>query len=127
MQELDQSIKEASISTVASLMSNYETIPQEELRQAFELILNRLGNTLTQAAALKGISQLYASKHLEGIDFLSSLPLVMDNCFAAISRNVEETRNQAIFTLQTIFKHFGSSLSKVVIESSLTTLRDILK
>jgi hypothetical protein len=128
MQELDQSIKEASILTVASLISSYGTVSLDELRQAFDLIMSRLANTLTQSAALKGISQLYSSNNiLKGINFLSSLPVVMENCFTAISRNAEEIRNQAIHTLQTICKCFGSTFSKAVVESSLAKFRDLLK
>jgi hypothetical protein len=123
MQELDQSIKEASILTVASLISSYGTVSLDELRQAFDLIMSRLANT-----ALKGISQLYSSNNiLKGINFLSSLPVVMENCFTAISRNAEEIRNQAIHTLQTICKCFGSTFSKAVVESSLAKFRDLLK
>ena len=61
MQDMDQEVKEASLSTLAILIASFGDVLSDKINDCLPVVMQRLSNELTRLSALRAITKIASS------------------------------------------------------------------
>lgn len=110
LQDVDQDVKEASLSAVASIISCFGDVLKAEVPHCLPVITGRFSNELTRMSALRAISEIARSRL--DIDMSPAHPSLAALC-EVLRKDSQSLRHQTLETLCALIEgHAGGKMTK---------------
>jgi cullin-associated NEDD8-dissociated protein 1 len=124
--DADQEVKEKSIACLGTLLTQAGDILQAQQKEAWDVLLDRIGNEVTRLISVKTLNKVSKSPVSNNQELTKSVLAAVDDISLLLRKSNRPLRIASLECLTTLVQRFGESISKQSYVSLLNELNPLI-